>query len=65
MNHKELQKSANCEQNDINPHLFKKKNKQTTKTTKAKLYWVSLSVGIIDWKKQKGGKCRERGQRKR
>lgn len=25
MNHKELQKSANCEQNDINPHLFKKK----------------------------------------
>lgn len=26
MNHKELQKSANCEQNDINPHLFKKNN---------------------------------------
>lgn len=28
MNHKELQKSANCEQNDINPHLFKKKKPQ-------------------------------------
>lgn len=28
MNHKELQKSANCEQNDINPHLFKKNKQQ-------------------------------------
>lgn len=34
MNHKELQKSANCEQNDINPHLFKKKTNKQQKQQK-------------------------------
>lgn len=45
MNHKELQKSANCEQNDINPHLFKKK--KTNKQQKQQKQNCTESVWVL------------------